>query len=94
MTKEEAGLGILGITGASALWSWGNSSIFSIRNFVKTERDKVNAYYGMDLSLALIVLFSLSLYFLYGEHGEIPALITFLSGLAYYVIYDMELRKI
>jgi len=93
MTKEEAGLAILGMTGASALWSWGNSSIFTIRNFVHTDQDKKNAYYGMDLSLSLIVLFSLALYFLYGKHGEIPALITFISGLAYYAIYDLELKK-
>jgi len=93
MTKEEAGLAILGITGASALWSWGNSSIFTIRNFVNNDEARKNAYYGMNLSISLIVLFSLALYFLYGEHGMIPALITFISGLAYYAIYDLELKK-
>ncbi len=93
MNKEEAGLTLLGLTTSSALWSWGNSSLFTIRSFVHTDEDKANARYGMNVSIAMIVVFALGLYLLYGSHGFYPALFTVVSGLVYYYIYNKELNK-
>jgi len=91
--QEEIGIGLLGVGCGVGIWASCNSSIFSLRNFTKTETDIANARKGMNIGIFLTGILSLGVILGYGKKGIVPGIITFLTGLGFYAYYEMTLRE-
>lgn len=88
---EQAGLGLLTITGAFGLWSATNSSIFAMKNWAIDEQSKKNARAGMNMGLITIVGLSAGSYML--TRKPWIALATMGTGIALYGYYEYLLRS-
>ena len=91
--QEELGIGLLGIGCGVGIWASSNSSIFSLRNFVKNESDMANARKGMNIGIFLTGILSLGIVLGYGRKGIISGAFTLLTGLGFYLYYEATLRE-
>lgn len=92
--KEMIGTSILGLTLATSIWAAMNSSVYSVRNFTKSDKDELNARKAMNLGLGTVALSSLAFPFLYGKKGTMPGIVTATTGLLFYLYYDYTLREL
>lgn len=94
--KMDAGLLILGTTGAFGLWSALNTSPTGLWKFVAKDGDagteKV-ARDAMNLSIVLVGAMSAGIFLLYGKRGWPAALGTGIAGVALYAYYDWLLKQ-
>lgn len=92
--KEVIGTSILGLTLATSIWAAMNSSVYSVRNFTKTDKDDINARKSMNIGLGAVILSSLAFPLLYGKKGTMPGVITSATGVLFYLYYDYTLREL
>ncbi len=88
---EQAGLGLMTITGAFGIWSASNSSIFAVKNWAKDEETKKNARTGMNMGLVAITGLSLGSWLL--TRKPWIAVATMGTGIALYGYYEYLLRS-
>lgn len=84
---QVVGLSLLGTTSAASIWSATNPSVFTISQFT-TEQSKENARLGMNIGLGLNGILTAGLYFAYGKKGVLPAVLTGLTSIGLYFLYE------
>lgn len=94
--KMDAGLLVLGVTGAFGLWSALQTSPTGLFKFIAKDKDEQTekvARDAMNLALGLIGAMSAGLYLVYNRKGLPASIGTLAAGIGLYIYYDWLLKE-
>lgn len=86
-------IALFSITSLSAfgIWSAMNSSVFTVREFVKDEKAAKDTRHAMALGLGLCITYGLSIYMIFKDW--VSGLAPIITGIALFLLYEYELAQ-